>query len=384
MKVDVALLLIELLKQVRPHEIWERERCFYSILETVGQYGWGTFFSTETGKKLLAFYHTHINPTFSWQFKNPQGFEFRELLQLTIQTESHIRREVRLTEARNIEKYLKGVRDHGEVLDRLTTTFGPFRLLIVSVDSGEVTTSHNLDPIERERLKKEARYSSDVDVLVYDRLRKYRIVADYGSEEPKNQFVNAEFNSIIQPAIIRYIEKQERIFFALAMDNMTEIDSAEESMKGKWTTYDYSHFVSRMSQDIAFDREVHPDFARICTQAIDICQRISLSYPSTSPEIPEKLMEEVDSILWWKIERSVLHMARSLLLSRHETMSGTGYPHGLSKRNIPLEWKIYSIVRTYEALSRNSTSQKKVFLLCRNGRRDDISTEILCTCFLQA
>lgn len=44
-------------------------------------------------------------------------------------------------------------------------------------------------------------------------------------------------------------------------------------------------------------------------------------------------------------------MVQSLLLSRNETMNGTGYPYGLSKKNIPLLTRIYAIIRSYEALS---------------------------------
>ena len=32
-------------------------------------------------------------------------------------------------------------------------------------------------------------------------------------------------------------------------------------------------------------------------------------------------------------------------------MNGTGFPYGLSKKNIPLLTRIYSLIRSYEALS---------------------------------
>ncbi len=39
-----------------------------------------------------------------------------------------------------------------------------------------------------------------------------------------------------------------------------------------------------------------------------------------------------------------------ILLSRDETMNGLGYPTGLSKRHIPIEGRVYAIIRLYETL----------------------------------
>ncbi len=43
-------------------------------------------------------------------------------------------------------------------------------------------------------------------------------------------------------------------------------------------------------------------------------------------------------------------MVTMLLLSRDETMNGLGYPFGVIKKDIPIEARIYSIIRLYEAL----------------------------------
>ena len=43
-------------------------------------------------------------------------------------------------------------------------------------------------------------------------------------------------------------------------------------------------------------------------------------------------------------------MTRAILISRSEMMSGSGCPFGLSKNDIPLEARIYTIIRSYEAL----------------------------------
>lgn len=51
------------------------------------------------------------------------------------------------------------------------------------------------------------------------------------------------------------------------------------------------------------------------------------------------------------VDTEVLVMAKSMLLSCDETMVGSGYPFHLSKENIPLEGRLFSIIRAYELKS---------------------------------
>jgi len=74
-----------------------------------------------------------------------------------------------------------------------------------------------------------------------------------------------------------------------------------------------------------------------CCRAFDICQRIDFSFAKRGVSYERTLLYELDSVLSGVVERRVLHMVTSILLSRNETMNGAGYPYGLSKKNIPLE-----------------------------------------------
>lgn len=60
------------------------------------------------------------------------------------------------------------------------------------------------------------------------------------------------------------------------------------------------------------------------------------------------------------MSRIVLDMVYAILLSRSEMMNGSGYPFGLSKKNIPLEARIYTIVRSYEILCEEENDLEKV------------------------
>lgn len=48
-----------------------------------------------------------------------------------------------------------------------------------------------------------------------------------------------------------------------------------------------------------------------------------------------------------------------ILISRDETMNGLGYPYGLNKNDIPIEARIYSIIRNYESLDNDKDSESE-------------------------
>ncbi len=53
-------------------------------------------------------------------------------------------------------------------------------------------------------------------------------------------------------------------------------------------------------------------------------------------------------------------MTRAILISRTEMMSGSGCPFGLSKEDIPLEARIHTIIRAYEALCYEEQDPERV------------------------
>ena len=129
------------------------------------------------------------------------------------------------------KKYLGGKHDCSDILNNLTETFGAFRLLIL-FDSGDIITNHNIDLAESERLKIELPSLSVIEVEISNRSKKYRVLIDRGSAEASNKFADSEINHIIMPSVTLYIQKQERIFSDLAMDNRAVMDSIEESKEG--------------------------------------------------------------------------------------------------------------------------------------------------------
>lgn len=59
--------------------------------------------------------------------------------------------------------------------------------------------------------------------------------------------------------------------------------------------------------------------------------------------IGEKILSESDS--------EILKMAREIALSHHEKYNGKGYPHGLTKDQIPISARIVAVADTFDALT---------------------------------
>jgi len=68
----------------------------------------------------------------------------------------------------------------------------------------------------------------------------------------------------------------------------------------------------------------------------------------------------------------LLHHAEAITGNHHEKWDGTGYPHGLSGENIPLQGRIMAIVDVYDALTtdrphREKKTHKEAVEIIRNG-----------------
>jgi len=69
---------------------------------------------------------------------------------------------------------------------------------------------------------------------------------------------------------------------------------------------------------------------------------------------------------------SLLHHAEALAGSHHENWNGTGYPHGLKGKGIPLEGRIMAIVDVYEMLTsgylhKEKKTHEEVVEIIKNG-----------------
>jgi hypothetical protein len=328
------------------------------------RYLWEDFWEDNLGKELLKSHLRHIAKN-----KNPLHIndpEYIEGLCAKIEKESEKRRKLLIEEAKDTENYLSGITDYSNIIRALEGTFWPLRLLIISGDSGEPLTIHRMDTEDIEHIRRSSQgFEYTLEVTIFDKLRKYRILIDRGSAEPLNQFTSDDIKLIISPALLRYIKLKEYAFTSFTSDYRTITRTAEREMQILAEPQRYDDFLASVIRDIPhtsipIEALEDPAYMRECLQAIDISRMLTLRRTSEAEEDRASTIEAIDRILWRKITRRVLDMTRAILISGAEMMNGSGYPYGLSKRDIPLEARIYTIIRAYEALCHREKDVGKV------------------------
>lgn len=199
---------------------------------------------------------------------------------------------------------------------------------------------------------REYEYTLIVDIL--GQSRKYRVIIDYGTSEDQNRLKPSHIDTIINPMLIRHIEQKENAIISYANDYRKLTEKVEGTMEMPQETNNYTRFIEMImgdTRDISIPAEVrdNPEYAKECHQALDLARLLTLAY-ANQDNSSEDIIASIDAILAGEITRNVLDMTRAILISRAEMMSGSGYPYGETKSDIPLEARIHTIIRSYEAL----------------------------------
>lgn len=366
-KIYAYLLLVEM--SMKGKKTKNRNDYFYNAVEIARIYLWDNYLNTSYGKSIMNVYTSYINPTFMDIFSEEHIPFLLPLLHNKILSESKRREKLRLNKVAdkkkkkiadtdiNISNFINSSDSSDKVISKLEEVFWPMRMLIVSEESSQTLVSHrwntrDISPAHMEHMS----------VNIFDKPRGYSVTVDRGSNESANQFSSFYLDRIYRILAI-YITKKEYEFFADADDNTDTIELLEKNIIISAEANDYNEFianvihyydVSRLSRN----RWNIESYAR----AIDICRWVVLSLERRDDLSIENLYNYIDVILWGNIDVIALRSAQSMLLSCNETMNGGGYPFGLSKCNISLEWKIYSIIRAYEAMFSSWVMNKKLAL----------------------
>ncbi|MBX9809835.1 hypothetical protein K2X92_05585 [Candidatus Gracilibacteria bacterium] len=364
LKIDILFFLMEMLDS----ELTEQDRVnyFYKAVEIARQQLGDNYVDSPYGNRLLTFYIKYIDPTFADLFKTEHSQLLTPLIHTKILTESNSRIHGELEKASDIATNLPIDLSSGDILSLLEEIFGPLRIIIRSKESGEIVISRNN---EEEILDFNEQYPhiGNVSINIFDSLRQYQIIIDRGSTEPTNQFKTAHLEHIIYPILQAVIQKKEYEFGFDACENTLTIHQAEEHLQSTGEVNDYTVFIreiiSQHLSPLTFHEAIEdPDrYIDECIRAIDICRVIrsrGLGFMEDSNMDEDAFLSEIDHHLGGTINRNILDRVKSMLLSCIETMNGIGAPFGLQKTNIPLEGKIYSIIRNYEGICSIHTHPK--------------------------
>ena len=340
-----------------------QEAYFYQAVMIGSQYLWEGFWEHKWGKFFFDAYLLPLaNGITPLHMDEPI---FSGLVRTGIEHECAKRRKSILEEAAKTDTFLEGTTCYSDIINRIEKAFWPIRLLIISVESGEPITIHGMKEDKIKSIEKSARkyeYTLVVDIL--GQPREYRVIIDHGTSEPKNRPKPAHIDTILNPILRRHIQKKENAVISYADDYRRLTERVERTMEMPRETDNYSEFIKMIiwdTRDTSIPAEVrdNQEYAKECHQALDLARLLTLGY-ATSDSSREDIIASIDTILGGEITRNVLNMTRTILISRAEMMSGSGCPYGLSKKDIPLEARIYTIIRSYEALCKEEKNLETV------------------------
>ncbi len=297
--------------------------------------------------EMLDIYRTLIHPK--------SGDDTDEEIISSILTESDARSYSRIKKMASAKAILSLGGSSSNVLNTLEEVIWPIRLFIKSEESGDMTSIHWSAIPPDTPLEQISPYIYPITANIFDRPRLYSVIIDSGSAEQLSQFEKSEFDFFIQPMVAAYIERLQGEFFGEALKNNKELEELEEyARRLPWQNGLTTNFIAKVLSQLPPDEIgnilLDEYYIAECLQAIEICRIISKNHKSQSKVDIDHWIDSVDQVLWWKINRSVMSKVESMLISQHENMNGTGYPFWLSKERIPLEGRIYKIIRAYESL----------------------------------
>ncbi len=326
----------------------KKEGYFYQAVELIRHYYGDDFQDTSHWRHAISTYLESINPDFTQKFPQKYIPLLTPLLTLSIQNESKRRIEERLENAAKIIQTESYPDSHLDMIGWLEEIFGPMRILIVSEASNEEIFSHRWEKEESGKNSKKEAHFYHTTLDIFDKKARYKISVDRWDTGKTSKFKWSHLKNIIYPAIGICIKKIEDAYFDIAWDHSGVIRWYEDGAEYHIQERDYGHFIER----VLWEYTVEPSKKMItaCQQSVDICRMITLEHAGNNEFSWGKLPQKMDEVLWWVIQRSVLSLVQSHLMTRQETMHGTGYPFGLSKSKIPIESRIYVIIRSYEAL----------------------------------
>ena len=343
-----------------------REKYFYTAVEIAQRY----IADSTTGKpyweEIISTFLFYIRPGITpLEVCSPA---FMQLVHDYIQWAGRTWTQNRLDRTADLKNNFNSKSTPSEILASFEAVFGPVRLVIISDDSREAIIRHNASTGTPNTIYK-------TQITIFNRKKNYTVAIDQGDDGLNNQIVAMHWNNYIKALVDIYVEKMEDSFFREQHNNLEQIHQkeAQEGARILSMNTDYSAFLSRALATIEPWLDIDTSYIPDCMQALRICKILTVRHSQSRSENKKNILkqdipdipQELDCILGWTIDRRVLRMVTTMLLSRDETMNGLGYPTGLNKDNIHVLSKVLSIIRVYESVCIDMSPVATIDLLTR-------------------
>lgn len=349
LKIRIYLILVKLYSADNEKII--QEKYFYNALKIAIKYLWKQFNGTEEEKNIIAVYLSNIDSTHQKSYRDSPSDDYLWVLYSTIISEYRVKTILEWRKEETTMNTLWSINHNvlNESLEELDTIL-PYwvHLRIISHNTGIILLEYRWSKQDKWNLNELSQNMRSITLDILGKEETYWYSLRANSQDNDRQYSDIELETIIEPRIESIIKNRilQLIWESVEMHNLLE-STLENIKKNKLLemNIDYSNLIKSIvwkDENLLENREYYNDLSK----AINITNKIVfwLSKKSISPQ-------EIDSILWGNINRSILDMVSTLLLNIHETPLGLGYPFGHNKKIIPLEWQIYQIIRANTILS---------------------------------
>lgn len=347
-RLYVLMLLVQLLGG-NTFEHAQKENYFFLAVEWL----WINNLSDPIlGKMIVDTYVREMHIEFKWAdvVNRPEYIDL--MLHKIIKFEFERNRQKRLLITESIEAFIQSNPTSNEIVSKIKDVGWFWRFFIVSDDCHEILRSEWFTNLGHEVHWKEDYQRRQVELNIFDRPRKYSIYMDRAKSDIPTNLLDLDWNINLLPLVELLISHDELEHLNRGIEAGRLLEERERNKKNISNKNDYRDFIARVLARYWWSisdspSDVDANTVDIYVKAIDLC-RILLHTTQDSKVRQDALLQKIDSILWRKIQRKILQTAKIMMMSHNEGMNGFGYPFSLSKDNIPLAGKIFSIIRQFE------------------------------------
>lgn len=355
-KIDFILDNIK--KYDTNNEVKTRDDMFYEVVELALSIFWNKYIQNDCIDNIIDTYLEYINIEYTILkdkdlFINRSHSSIRSILYRIIVTENHEKKKEK--QMRDINEWYvsKTILSPTEIFDAFDDRYnGSMGFLIISENGDRTVTKYRCSndvTISGEQ------WIQTISVDIFWKLHVYKFILIKNNGVFSNSSIQ-ELDNFIRPNIKSLIFLIESALYLNTRNSLLLLTDNEKIVPytniGIIDTRIHAAIL-RCVETLANKELInHPHFIEDLIIAYELSRKFIYFLYQADEEVKNKLIKEIGLKLDKKVfKRNILNMVTTMLRSQNETASGHGYPFGKKNIDIPIEWRIYQLIRAHEIIS---------------------------------